>query len=194
MEQASLLGLLLLDSCLTPYSSKAPQPLLQHSLINGNSGHNVFGPWPSLAKFFFCFTHYYVVYPVAKFQGSYRRDISCTISIFLFNFIQGQLLFRLVRFSCSLSFSFPCLVLGITQCCHPVGITCFFFFWAKNLVLANRNPLTVKWISQFMSFEFNFVTFFPLTSGHFGLLSLSLSASLPPLLLSLSSCLWLSSV
>jgi len=33
-----------------------------------------------------------------------------------------------------------------------------FFFWQRNLVLARENPLTVKWISQFMSFEFNFVT------------------------------------
>lgn len=34
----------------------------------------------------------------------------------------------------------------------------FYFFWQQNLVLARENPLTVKWISQFMSFEFNFVT------------------------------------
>lgn len=43
------------------------------------------------------------------------------------------------------------------QFLHPA---CFFFyfFWQQNLVLARENPLTVKWISQFMSFEFNFVT------------------------------------
>lgn len=34
----------------------------------------------------------------------------------------------------------------------------FYFFWQQNLVLARENPLTVKWISQYMSFEFNFVT------------------------------------
>lgn len=71
------------------------------------------------------------------------------------NFVQGQL-FLLVCFLFCLRLLFVISVLGITLCTG--GITCF---WAKNLVLANTNPLTVKWISQFMSFEFNFVTFFP---------------------------------